>query len=805
MRFALRHPIAFALATAVSLAFSATSGEGAGTVPTDIKLPGTQQLEVPTYTSPDNCDNCHGGYAATVEPAFLWRGGMMANATRDPLFWATVAVAEQDFLPGGDPATRGGAGDLCIRCHSVNGWIANRSTPTDGSALSATADTNGVECEFCHLMVDPDQPINISGTTEIQNDPFKAYDETTLEAHRGAAQYVVNGNGTRLGPYATNPPHAVIPSPFHRRSDLCATCHDVSNPAVGDLAPNNGAQLPLAAGKFSGTPGSPVAGKAAQNNPPYRYGIVERTFSEWSSSALSTWPVNSFPSLPAALRVTGGAFQVAYSRAYTARSNANYEDGTVRTYTCQTCHMSASTGKGCNKNGFPTRTDLPAHDQTGAGYWMPDVVQYMNTKGTLLIGGGLNQTQKDALNAGKVRAQQILQSAASVSGSQLGSDLIVRVTNLTGHKLLSGYPEGRRLWINVRWYDSGNHLVREDGAWGPIGRTAPDLSGVEKPVSSLLDPDNTVVYEAGMGMDQAWAAKLVSLGYPTGLVLAYDRLSDLPLHTLGELAASPAGTQLHTFHFVLNNVVVEDHRIPPYGFRYDDARARNALPVPANQFGSPAAGGTYNHWDDRAFSIPAGATSAQIRLYYQQTSWEYIQFLWKQNDQLSPFLKNEGKNLLDAWLNTSMSAPLQITMATVSGLIPPAATPPGEASHQTVRAETMKVVKSGSLLQVNYTPACGSTGHAFYFGNLADRDAFNWVGGACYNDVSGSVLLTPPAADVFFVVVGTNGVVEGSYGQSAGGIERPEAGLFGACGYPQQITGNCDVAKRGERIDGLPQ
>jgi hypothetical protein len=107
--------------------------QAADTVPTDIQQPGTQPQEIGNLQSPNKCDNCHGGYNASVEPAHNWRGSMMAHAGRDPIFWATVAVAEQDFLPG-----QGGAGDLCIRCHSTGGWLAGRSTPTDGSGLART-------------------------------------------------------------------------------------------------------------------------------------------------------------------------------------------------------------------------------------------------------------------------------------------------------------------------------------------------------------------------------------------------------------------------------------------------------------------------------------------------------------------------------------------------------------------------------------------------------------------------------------------------------------------------------------------
>jgi hypothetical protein len=115
-------------------------------VPTDVQMPGTQPGEVNELESPNKCDNCHGGYDTLVEPTYNWTGGMMAQATRDPLFWATLAVAEQDFP---------GAGDLCIRCHSTEGWIGGRSTPTDGTGLR-DSDASGVMCDACHNMANPD-------------------------------------------------------------------------------------------------------------------------------------------------------------------------------------------------------------------------------------------------------------------------------------------------------------------------------------------------------------------------------------------------------------------------------------------------------------------------------------------------------------------------------------------------------------------------------------------------------------------------------------------------------------------------
>jgi len=376
---------------------------------------------------------------------------------------------------------------------------------------------------------------------------------------------------------------------------------------------------------------------------------VERTFSEFKASAFDTTLVSSYASLPGDLKA--GAIQAAFNRA-----KGNYADGAARYFTCQTCHVPATTGMGCNKAGTPTRTDLPLHDMTGGNYWMPDAILYQNTQNTLRLGGGLTATQIDAIKAGKNRAIQQLNLAASlvVNGNTL------KVTNLTGHKLISGYPEGRRMWLNVKWYDGGSILLREDGAYGTI--TA-DINGTATPVKTILNPGTTKVYEAHYGMTQEWANQLIALGYPPTLALSYDRVTGAVAYTLGQLAAQATGTYHETFHFVLNNTVTKDNRIPPYGFSYNEARTRNALPVPATQYGNPAAGGTYNYWDEVALNPPPGATRAEIRLLYQPTSWEYVQFLYLANNGQNAFLANEGVNLRNAWLNTGMAEPHVMAIA----------------------------------------------------------------------------------------------------------------------------------------------
>ena len=58
--------------------------------------------------------------------------------------------------------------------------------------------------------------------------------------------------------------------------------------------------------------------KAAFNNPPYMYGIVERTFSEYKAAQISKTLVTEYQNLPVELQ--GGALKAAYDSALTARN-----------------------------------------------------------------------------------------------------------------------------------------------------------------------------------------------------------------------------------------------------------------------------------------------------------------------------------------------------------------------------------------------------------------------------------------------------------------------------------------------------
>jgi hypothetical protein len=161
--------------------------------------------------------------------------------------------------------------------------------------------------------------------------------------------------------------------------------------------------------------------------------------------------------------------------------------------------------------------------------------------------------------------------------------LSVRVTNLSGHKLPTGYSEGRRMWLDVQVRDAANALVAESGAYDAA-------SGV------LTADPQARIYEVLQGI---WN---------------------------GTACAVADGADRALFHFVLNDCIAKDNRIPPLGF--SGGADLETQPVLAN-YGS---GARLNNYDDApySFALPAGTSlpvSVSATLYYQTASKPYVEFL----------------------------------------------------------------------------------------------------------------------------------------------------------------------------------
>lgn len=113
-----------------------------------------------------------------------------------------------------------------------------------------------------------------------------------------------------------------------------------------------------------------------------------------------------------------------------------------------------------------------------------------------------------------------------------------------------------------------------------------------------------------------------------------------------------------------------------------------------------------------------------------------------------------------------------------------------------VVAGTLAASKSaGTSIFAGWLPATCATDHTIYWGSGTTIGPVTWSGAACALGTSGSATFDPgaPPANglIWFVVAGTNGIVEGSYGVDSSGGEIPEAVGVGSCDLPQLVASEC--------------
>ncbi len=529
------------------------------TTRTDFFEPGRQPVQLTNgLVDATNCSFCHGDYDEVNAPYDTWSSSLMAQSARDPVFYAALAIAEQDAAF---------VGDSCLRCHAPVGWLRGHADLTSGANL-ANDDFQGVSCSVCHRMVDPIYAPGVSPEVDL-GELNGLTTAIPTEPHNGA--YVIDTKDRRRGPFDLDadwassggfPFHDWRESPFHQSSRLCATCHDVSlahytKQVDGSFALN-----------AYNTPGPSKHEQFPE----------QRTYSEWAGSLFAQGPVN-----------LAGRF-----------------GGTRPTVSsCQDCHMPGALAEGCGIGDVPTRPQMPRHTFNGANSWVLRAVRelYFDSE------TGLSETSVDQAvqrNAG------MLAAASDLELSKLGPELNARVINFSGHKLPTGYVEGRRVWVNVKFFSASDVVVQELGRYDDASATL---------VGGGAD---TKVYEAVHGLDAAAAAA-------TGL------------------------TEGPAFRLALVNTKFKDNRIPPMGFTNAAYAATGAAPVPTGLYPD----GQY--WDDTLFTIPLGATRAEVRVLHQTSTREYMEFLRDANTT-----NTAGQVAFDLWTQFGRSAPVEMDFAAIT-------------------------------------------------------------------------------------------------------------------------------------------
>jgi hypothetical protein len=716
-----------------------------------VRMPGSQPAPEGnvSFEAPGRCLNCHAGYNTEVEPGFQWKGSMMAQAARDFLFFACMTTAAQDSVWA---IGRPNATDICLRCHFPKGWLEGRSEPTNATAMTG-ADWDGVQCDFCHTSFDPFFETTYDGSRE-GNDWLGYWDETNasgtpsdlaaastytedqaqgqglllfnggpflvgnLYTENASGQYFLSTGSQKRAPFADAAArHQMLYSRYHKSKYFCATCHDVSNPILANYTAllasglNPEQALALTREDFVASGGSLFT----EDNPAYNYFHVERTFSEFMLSAYGQ---------------PGGA-------ATNPEFQAQGAPGIVQAAKCQDCHMRDVVGTAADKQGVPIRPNdsiehpqsgQPLHDMTGGNVWVSTVLasaipgspNYDDINDGLLNQGpgaltlDLNQGEgidPVALLAGADRARQQLLLAASILDpdyNQSNGTLSFRIQNNSGHKLISGFPEGRRMFVNIKAYAGGN-LVYEVNPYDDLAGT---LKGLPSSPNSPALASNEV--------------------YVDGLVYEMHPTSSADVPDANGIGLTG---ETKTFHFALATGRYKDNRIPPQGFRIGEAPDRLSVPVwhgvadPGFYTEAEYAGG----YDEVSLTIATGAETVEVGLYYQTTSREYIEFLRDeirgtgsltlssptpagnpeayivQTDPFFDQLRAWGDTIWNLWthnMNVDGAKPFLMTQATV-GVAPP--------SCELAAPTLLSATPGNQEVTLTWSAVSGAAGYTVYY------------------------------------------------------------------------------------------
>lgn len=415
----------------------------------DFHLSGTQfgDANADAFYESDHCAACHQVSGQDTSPVLSWRGSKMAQAGRNPLFFAQLATANQDVA---------NAGYYCLRCHVPKSIISGNALQLDESGLSQS-DRQGVDCHFCHSLADPIYRPDESPLRDL--DVLSALE--SVPEYYANAMFVVDPDGVRRGTRPdASPYHEREISPFHTRSAICGSCHDVGNVAVS--------RQPDGSYRYNALDTPP------DSENPWMQFPLERTYTEWQLSEFADGGVDM-----------GGRFG---------------GDGVSVVSSCQDCHMPRSSGHAAVMG--PVRDDLRSHEFAGSSVWTLDII------GRHFAGDpGVDQ---EALAVGMERSRDMLGRAVTLSLDQGGGVVHVRLFNETGHKLPTGHIEGRRAWLNVRVRNADGQLLADYGGYDPV--------------EALLDSSRTVVYEMTVGLSADASDAIGLPAGPTGHMALADTI-----------------------------------------------------------------------------------------------------------------------------------------------------------------------------------------------------------------------------------------------------------------------------------------
>ena len=345
----------------------------------------------------------------SIAPYNLWRASMMANASRDPLWRAFVAIETHKY-----PTKKAEIEDKCLSCHAP---MASRHAHADGRKLTMEAlgqdfpnkeeklADDGVSCSLCHQIV-PERlgtPASYSGhfVTGTKNQIFGPHKNPPMNPMRAFTGYT-----------PTQADHMT-------KSSLCGSCHTLETHALTEDGHESGDVF-----------------------------VEQSPYLEWRNSVFNDEVEN--PSEEA---------QSCQDCHLPTTNDAGKEIQT----------NIARNPMGTDFSGLESRKPVGRHLFIGGNALVPQLLRDMrNDLGILTPASAFDVVAERARTqlATKTAALRIGPDAV-----REGDELKVPVTviNLTGHKFPSAHPI-RRAWLRLRVLDKDGKVIFESGGFDLEGR-----------------------------------------------------------------------------------------------------------------------------------------------------------------------------------------------------------------------------------------------------------------------------------------------------------------------------------------------
>lgn len=394
-------------------------GDGSTPPPPLPPLATTRAVDDDAFVTAPVCADCHSNAPGSdamrdeasrpIAPFDLWRSSMMASSARDPL-WRAMMSAEI-------AATPSRKADIEAKCFSCHGPMAKRAGLEDGQLPSLEmvyTDTDrsqilldGVSCTVCHQVTSED-----FGEEASYSGNFVLNDTKNIYGPHG------NPFGMPMWRFTGYTP---VYAEHVTESALCGTCHTLF---TNTLEPD----------------GTPTGDHFAEQTP----------YLEWRNSVFN----DELPSP----RLEAASCQGCHV------PTTSVDGVDTRTEIARLGGMQGGMGGG----HLSARSPFGRHVFVGANTFVPAILR--DNAAELRPNASaaeLNATIAAAREQLQERSATIELVSASLDGDRL--TIRLRLQNLAGHKLPTGFPS-RRAWVRVQVVDDEGQTVFASGATNAMGQ-----------------------------------------------------------------------------------------------------------------------------------------------------------------------------------------------------------------------------------------------------------------------------------------------------------------------------------------------